>query len=582
MWNPHKTFAKLSTTIFALVFCAVSQKKGSEVYLESLLQLYESSPFFKRLRTHHEMKEEERKLHENKIVEYIPFTTSTPSSSLQSGNGLNYKLISSANALLGVNILGGAMTELSFFHEAGWAEEKIRTFFTKLRQRIANRFSNSYWARMILDSSPNSTETFPDSWIFGEARESPDNFFFDGSRWDIFPEEFSDVFPVVEYDETTGHITKLEGEHTWENSFKLYKGGNGKLPVVCESQGVSTQFEVADMIWVPRHRVTINGTENFVAKANENPIDFMRDICGIPSGSRDRLFYLNDSIENCFNNGLKNMYGAIKAPHMEDPEHLIWNQIAPMFFYKIMDKYFYYYAPEVARCISVDQSKSKDVTCIAMSHAERDVTRIDSQTKQPLTVYVTDFTIYIVPKGGLINLDAIKFFIYDLRRLGNLNIRHVSFDGYESEPTKQFLMRQGFDIDYLSVDKNNDPYMTFYDLVMNRRWFCGRNAFLKNNMKSLHMAKRKQSGSVKVDHFLGELVYDWTGDWATDLCGVNAKDGTDAVTGTLWLMGVYSEHFPASRTFDPNAVLERTYESVSKSNTAMFEKMGYISRVSRS
>jgi hypothetical protein len=121
MWSPHKTFSKMSTSVFAMVFCAVSQKKSSEVYLEPILQLYESSPFFKRLRTHGEMKEEERRLFENETVEYVPFTTSTPSSVLQTGGGLNYKLISSANSLLGVNILCGSCTELSFFHEAGWA-----------------------------------------------------------------------------------------------------------------------------------------------------------------------------------------------------------------------------------------------------------------------------------------------------------------------------------------------------------------------------------------------------------------------------------------------------------------------------
>jgi hypothetical protein len=499
----------------------------------------------------------------------------THNSILQSLNGLNWKLSSSANSLLGVNILGAAMTELSFFHEAGWSEDKIRIFFTKLRQRISNRFASNFYARMILDSSPFSLEAFPDSYIFGEARKSPDNFFYDGSRWDIFPEEFPDVFNV-EYDETTGKFLKNESNFNWDNSFKLYLGGNGKLPLVCETEGASSQFDTTDLLWIPKKRVTSNGIENYLDKANENPIEFMRDIAGRPTGTADRIFYDPQKIEDCFLNNFKNIYGCIKAPMMENPEHLIWDQIAPIFFYKVMERYYYYYAPEVARCISVDQSTTKDMTSIVMSHVERDSERIDTQTKQPMRVFVTDFTILINPKGGLINLDAIKFFIHDLRRLGNLNIIHTSFDGYESASTKQFLLREGFTVDYVSMDKDNVPYLTFVDMVFKNRWFCGKNIFVKNNMKALQMTKRKQSNSLKLDHKLGDLVYDYTGNWNLDLAGVNAKDATDAIAGNIYLMEVYSTDFPPVHVFKPTDVFERDYDNIVKKNTTFLNTMRFI------
>lgn len=572
MWSPHRYFSKMSTSVFALVFCAVSMKKGSEVYLEPIIQLFESSPFFERVRTHGEMKEAEHEYLKRDSIDKIVWTTSTPSSILQSLNGLNWKLSSSANSLLGVNILGAAMTELSFFHEAGWGEDKIRTFFTKLRQRISNRFASNYYARMILDSSPYSTEQFPDSWIWSEARESPDNFFYEGSRWELFPEEFPDVFDV-EYDEVRGDFLKNESNFDWDNSFKLYLGGNGKLPIVCDTEGSTDSFENVDLIWVPRRRVTTNGSENYVDKALENPIEFMRDVAGRPTGTADRIFYDPEKIEFCFNNGLKNVYGCIKAPAMENPEHLIWDQVAPTFFYKVMDKYYYYYAPDAARCISVDQSKVKDMTCISMSHVERDKVRKDPETNQPMSVYVTDFTILINPKGGLINLDAIKFFIFDLRRLGNLRIVHTSFDGYESASTKQFLLRNGFTVDYVSVDKDNSPYLTLIDMVFKGRWFCGRNAFIKNNMKALQYTKRKGSQSMKLDHTKGELVYDVTGNWDLDLCGCNAKDALDAVAGNVWLMTVYSTEFPPSHVFDPSQTLSREYESIIEKNQKFLDTM---------
>jgi hypothetical protein len=51
-------------------------------------------------------------------------------------------------------------------------------------------------------------------------------------------------------------------------------------------------------------------------------------------------------IENCFDNQLKSVFGSITAPSLDDPEHLIWNKIAPIFFYKVFDEYRYYYHPE--------------------------------------------------------------------------------------------------------------------------------------------------------------------------------------------------------------------------------------------
>ena len=44
-------------------------------------------------------------------------------------------------------------------------------------------------------------------------------------------------------------------------------------------------------------------------------------------------------------------------------------------------------------------------------------------TGEPVKVFVTDFIITIIPKGGIINLDAIKCFIWDLVSLGNIKIK---------------------------------------------------------------------------------------------------------------------------------------------------------------
>jgi hypothetical protein len=566
MRNPWKFFSMARSSIFVFVLCAVTYGKASEIYREPIQQLIESSSYWKWCRTGHEMLTEDKHLQEVDHVEYLPWTAATKSSVFATGNNLQWKNVSSANSLLGMNILAGAMTEINFFLESGkgWTSEKLMMFFSKLRQRIVNRFSNNYYARFILDSSPSTLEDPIQSWMIYDAPQNLENFIWKGSRWNLYPEEFPDFCEIV----APGTINeKTIEKHDYNVGFQLFKGGNGKPPQICENEVEGSVFSNEDLVWCPIKRVTPKGTANFLGLAKENPIEFMKDYAGIPAGQADRLFYRGEWIEDCFDNGLRNIYGSIVALADQEPEHLIWNQVYSTLFYKILDKWYFYYDPSISRVISVDQSKSRDSTCIAMSHIERDPERIDEHTGQPIIVYVTDFTIMLIPKGGLINLDAIKFFIWDLRRLGNLNIRHVSFDGYQSEPTKQFLKRLNFTVDYISVDSNNDPYFTFYDLVVHNRWVCGKNIFVKNNMKSLYQARRKNTGSMKIDHFPGDLNVAWdSGDWNSCTAGINAKDSTDAIAGNIQLLGTYSQEFVPSKVWHREESYDMTYDSLFKKN----------------
>jgi hypothetical protein len=198
-----------------------------------------------------------------------------------------------------------------------------------------------------------------------------------------------------------------------------------------------------------------------------------------------------------------------------------------------------------------------------MSHVELDPERIDMHTNRLLPVYITDFTIVLIPKGGHINMDAVKYFIHDLKYLGNINLRHVGFDGFQSDAARQYLKRDGIKVDYISVDTNNEPYYMYYDLVTHNRWFCGRNIFVKNNMKSLHEVRRLRSNSVKIDHFEGPLCYEWEdGTWESCEAGKNAKDCTDAISSNLYLISLYPNEFIATKKFYKEDNLDKSPEDI--------------------
>lgn len=525
MHKPYKYYGYAPSTVFTLVYGGWSQKKASELLLEPLLNLLRSSPYFEQCRTWEDMIKANRMFDDsNGPIDKIYWTRASPTSELMFSNGLNVKIVSSAGDILGQNIIAGTLSELAFFRDNGWSDQKISLFFSKLRDRIDSRMKKNYISRFILDSSPNTLESPIDDWIWNVATKDPSIKIFSGARWKFFRDDFD----INCYNED-GTI-----KEDWDYNFPMFKGGNGMSPHIIRSEVEYNNTDRIDVVWCPKMGAGVSMYD----KAEMDPIEFLKDWAGIPSGTADRIFYQSKIIEDVFDNNLRNLYMSITAPAEEEPEHLIWNQIRDQFFNKVFDKYYFYYEPHLSRVLSVDQSISGDATCISVSHVER--SKDLNENGEYNKIYVVDFTCVIIPKGGLINLDAIKFFIYDLINLGNVNIRHVSFDSFQSEAQRQWLRRHGINVDYISVDKTNEPYLNFIDYVFHGRVKCGKNIFLKNNMKSLKMSKRK-SGSTKIDHMNGDIVNEGDGNWETSIVGSNAKDACDPVVANIELLNKYSD-----------------------------------------
>ena len=526
MHKPYKYYGYAPSTVFTLVYGGWSQKKASELLLEPLLNLLRSSPYFEQCRTWEDMIKANKLFYEsNGPIDKIYWTRASPTSELMFSNGLNVKIVSSAGDILGQNIIAGTLSELAFFRDNGWPDSRITTFLTKLRDRIDSRMKKNYISRFILDSSPNTLESPIDDWIWNVATKDPSIKIFSGARWKFFKDDFD-----INCYEDDGITIKED----WDYNFPMFKGGNGMSPHIIRSEVEYKNTDRLDVVWCPKTGAGVSMYD----KAEMDPIEFLKDWAGIPSGTADRIFYQSKFIDDVFDNNLRNIYMSITAPAEEEPEHLIWNQIRDQFFNKVFDKYYFYYEPHLSRVLSVDQSISGDATCISVSHVER--SKDLNENGEYNKIYVVDFTCVIIPKGGLINLDAIKFFIYDLINLGNMNIRHVSFDSFQSEAQRQWLKRHGINVDYISVDRTNEPYLNFIDYVFHGRVKCGKNIFLKNNMKSLKMSKRK-SGSTKIDHMNGDIVNEGDGNWETSIVGSNAKDACDPVVANIELLNKYSD-----------------------------------------
>lgn len=382
--------------------------------------------------------------------------------------------------------------------------EYVMRIYNDSRGRVWSRMHGNYYGRTIIDSSPNSLVNPIDDWIVNESRKDPTNMLISGSVWKWDPVTYKPEFD-------SGNI------------FKVYTGGKGQPPRILESDDPLLKDKSVD-------RTKIIDVPNSMKQLFIDDLGkALKDQAGIPTGAADNIISDYSVIEDMFNNNLKNIYTSITAPTSISPNNLIWNQIKDTFFKNVAGNYEYYYQPKIPRVISVDQSYSTDITSISMAHIERLKDEGDN-------MYVIDFTIAIVPTLEKINLEAIHCFINDLKTLGHLNIAAVSFDQFQSEVTIQNLEREGFNVEKLSVDRTTGPYLNLIALMNRRQVAVGRNIFLKNNLKCLHMASSGKSGRMKIDHDASRAQV-VTGDssWNSSFIGYFGKDVSDSVAAVVEL-----------------------------------------------
>ncbi len=511
MRNPKKTLNQSPATTLCNVFVAQSLDKAKEVLLEPFLNILSSSEKFHQCRTIDQM----RKLEKEYGTDKICWSTASMSSALTIGSNMSIKIKSTAASLLGLTILCGSITELAFFKQVGYSDADIMDLYNNLKGRIASRFPKKNGLNFsILDSSPNDAtyESSIDFWILNEARKNPENIVFNDTKWNLQPWYFPD----------------------WEKDrskvFYIHLGNNdSKIPKVYPTKESVQHINEREVIECPLDSLQL---------AIDDTSKFVKDYAGRPTASSNRLIHDNNKIENIFVPHLKNIYSHVTALENEQPEHLLWNKIQDEFFVEINKGHFEFYRnPKEKRYISVDQSITGDTACIGMTHPEL--------TVGGEIIDVIDFTMCIIPNKFRINLDAIKFLIYDLKHLGNLNIANVSFDQFQSESAQQFLRRNDFEVEHLSVDSVTAPYLNMIQQINLGRLKSGRNIYMKNNLKSIKLSSTK-GGKTKIDHELGtvENSLNANDNWITSSLGFNAKDATDTIAATIELRKKYFSGVP--------------------------------------
>lgn len=496
MRNPKEFFNLNEMGSLVIALLSFTMKKVDQVLLQPFSNLLRASPMLERVRSEDRLPIKQEEIGDEKIA----YTSAGRMGSFQFSKDIHITTVSDRSALLGLNIILGIASEISFWLKKGVSVEEIWGTFNDLWGRVDSRFAMRYLSGVILDSSPLDLSLSPiDKWIYsGEAEKDPSVMVVKAKHWDVFPEKYPRWRKTNE-------------------TFPVFRGNASKPPKLIISEKEIKEYAKDDIIDFPidLKQKIINDTKKTVA-----------DYAGYPAGGMAKLISDFSYIEKMFTDQLVNIYDYIVAPANKQPEKLIWNQIKDLFFIKVRNRWEFYRAPNAKRTIHIDLAEKNDMAGISMNHLEIGT---DGQL-----YIINDFTIGISPEKSTINIDAIAKFIVDLWRSG-INLYKVTADQYQSSDLLQRLKRENIPVDKLSVDRETAPYRVIASWILNERVRVGYNIFLKNNFQSL-IEITTDKGKQKIDHSKGETIYDDGGDWKRSFMGFNAKDVSDSFTGSAYIL----------------------------------------------
>jgi hypothetical protein len=179
--------------------------------------------------------------------------------------------------------------------------------------------------------------------------------------------------------------------------------------------------------------------------------------------------------------------------------------------------------------IHMDMSVSGDKTGIAGTFVAGKKPPTEGQPPSKDLFYSLGFSVAVkAPKGHQISFEKNRQFIYWLRDQG-FNIKGISTDTYQSVDTGQQLGAKGFNYSVISVDRVDTdrickPYQYFRSTVYEERLEMYDSQLLTEELIGLE----RDNNSGKIDH---------------SQAGINSKDISDAVCGSIWNASQNAEQF---------------------------------------
>lgn len=467
--NPQSFYNIITDDVIAFAFFNVVLTLAQDVTLNKVMGMINRSPFFL---DHMPPKKEK------KIMEGIVFKKNL---AIMTGSRFTHGL--------GYNIFGGVIDEANFFKVGeDLNSSNIMSTYTGILRRMESRFMRSGGyvpGQLYIVSSKNETSSFLELHIESN-KGNPRCYTIDEPIWEF--RKHLGIYSGIKF-------KVMIGDQNAESKILTKIKQNSKGDFVISSEDELNPIEGYRVIEVP-----IEYGSSFTKNLNNS----IRDIAGISTYGQLNLISNRTNLRRC----LKTNIGDFewKSPMKKDVFSLDFNSNNDRIMNYVNVGRFKDYLDFVGRgfprSIHVDVGITGDALGFAMTtihemglsenlnlHGEM---QIDIEEK-----FRTELMFRILPeKGQQIPLMRVVNFIFELKRVFNLTINTVSFDGFQSAVLLQQLQQLGFKTKLISVDRTEVPYVALRDLVES-----GRIEFYDNKDLILELSELVHYRKVKkVDH----------------------------------------------------------------------------------
>lgn len=492
--NPQSYYNIISDDIIAFAFFNVVLTLASDVTFNKVAALVNLSPFF----LDHLAPKREKK-----ILEGMAFKKNI---AIMIGSKFTHGL--------GYNLFGGVIDEANFFRVGDNIQtSNIMETYTGILRRMESRFMGSGGnipGQLYIVSSKKETSSFLEVHIENN-KSNPRTYTVDEPIWKF-----------------KSHLNIYSGV-----TFKVMIGdqyADSRIISNIKQNPKTGDYFIDDSISeseYPEGYKLIDVPIEYGSSFSQNLDKSIRDIAGISTYGQLNLISNRSNLRRALKHLIKNsewlvpMKKSAFSLDFGDATDRIMNYMNVGLFKDYLDLV----GSGFPRCIHIDVGVSGDALGFAMStiYDMGVVENINQQGELQVDIeekFRVELMFRLLPREGQqIPLMRIVNFVHELKRVFNLNIFKISFDGYQSTVLMQQLQQLGFNTRLLSVDRDDVPYLALRDLIDSERIEFYNNEDLILELSELIHYKDKK----KIDH---PMIF------STKETG--RKDLADAVCGSVF------------------------------------------------
>lgn len=316
-----------------------------------------------------------------------------------------------------------------------YAEEGFNTLYSRIDSRFPDMVNDTHRGLIMVIGQMKSATGFMNK-IFGEFKDDPNGSSFRLTIWE--------AFGWHRYTENPADATA--GRETAPRKSFVYDVQRKKVLSIADAREKGVDYSGTDTGY-------IEVPTTYLTAFRRNPVKALRDLAGIPPQSTDPFIALPERIERC--QQLWHERCGDESPVTDSPTT---PQFKPWF--KAPDR-----MKRVAH-VDIATSGDGDAMGIAIAHIPG-IVEVDGEEK-PLIVFDALMRIH-APSGSEIMLSDMRRILYRLRDDLGFDLKMVTFDGFQSTDSIQLLRKSRIATDYVSVDRNKQPYEDLREGIYDER-----------------------------------------------------------------------------------------------------------------